>query len=84
MKYRLVYTERAVKDIKKLDQNARKRLGNILSRYRENSFEHSKKLVDPKIGSYRFRMGDIRVVFDIEYEEIVVLRVGHRRDIYRR
>ncbi|MDZ4853875.1 MAG: type II toxin-antitoxin system RelE/ParE family toxin [Nitrospirota bacterium] len=37
-----------------------------------------------ELGSYRFRIGDYRVVFDIEGDEIVVLRVGHRRDIYRR
>ncbi|TKB76764.1 MAG: hypothetical protein E8D45_05755 [Nitrospira sp.] len=29
-------------------------------------------------------MGDYRVVFDLVGEEIVVLRVGHRREIYKR
>jgi mRNA interferase RelE/StbE len=36
------------------------------------------------LGAYRFRIGDYRVVFDLEGDEIVILRVGHRRDIYRR
>jgi len=30
------------------------------------------------------RLGDYRVIFDIEGEDIVILRVGHRRDVYRR
>jgi mRNA interferase RelE/StbE len=41
-------------------------------------------LIDPKLGTYRFRIGDYRVIFDIEGKDIVVLRVGHRRDIYKK
>jgi len=35
------------------------------------------------LGSWRFRVGDYRVVFDIEGKKIIVLRVGHRREVYR-
>ncbi len=45
---------------------------------------HAEKLTQSDLGSYRFRIGDYRVVFDLEGEEIVVLRVGHRKDIYKR
>ena len=54
MRYRLVYTHRASKDIRRLEENVKQRIG------------------------------DYRVIFDIEDKEIVVLRVGHRRDIYRK
>ncbi|MFQ6032826.1 MAG: type II toxin-antitoxin system RelE/ParE family toxin [Candidatus Zixiibacteriota bacterium] len=30
------------------------------------------------------RIGDYRVIFDLEGNEIVVLRVGHRKNIYRK
>jgi len=30
----------------------------------------------------RFRIGNYRVIFDLEGDEIVVLRAGHRKDIY--
>ena len=30
------------------------------------------------------RIGDWRVVFDLEGEVVVVLRIGHRREIYAR
>jgi len=43
-----------------------------------------RNLTDDRLGSYRFRIGDYRVIFDIEGDEIVVLRVGHRKDIYKR
>ena len=38
------------------------------------------------VGRYRIRVGDYRIIYDIEDDElfILILRVGHRRDIYRR
>ena len=35
----------------------------------------SDKLVNPKTGSYR-------IVFDIDAENLIVLRIGHRKSIY--
>lgn len=84
MKYRLVYTRRAERDIKKLDLNTKKRIGKALLRYSEEPLKYAEKLSDPILGEYRFRVGDYRVIFDLEGNEIVVLRVGHRREIYKR
>ena len=84
MNFTLVYTNRAYKDIKRLDQKLKKRIGNALKRFENDPISHATKLTDPKLGSYRFRIGDYRVIFDIEGEDIVILRIGHRRDIYRK
>lgn len=83
MKYRLIYTERAVKDIKKLDPLSKQRLGNTLSRFKQDPLSHAKKLTDPQLGTYRFRVGDLRVIFDLHGADIIILRVGHRKNIYR-
>jgi mRNA interferase RelE/StbE len=83
LKYRLVYTSRAVKDIQRLDPRNQQRLGKTLLRYEEDPLGYAEKLVDSKLGTYRFRIGDYRVIFDMEGNDIVVLRVGHRREIYR-
>lgn len=40
------------------------------------------KLIDYKLGEYRFRIGNFRIIFDLAGKDIVVLRVGHRRDVY--
>ena len=84
MTYRLSYTRRAERDIKKLEPKTKDRIGKALLRYREDPFRFAEKLSDPILGEYRFRIGDYRVVFDIEGDEIIVLRVGHRREIYKR
>ena len=84
MSYSLVYTQRAVKDINRLDVNVKKRIGNTLLRFRDDPLQYAEPLTDPALGSYRFRIGDYRVIFDIEENEVVILRVGHRKEIYKR
>lgn len=83
MRYRFVYTHRAVKDIQKLEPSIKKRIGESLLRYEQEPLSYAKKLTDCKLGSYRFRIGDYRVIFDLEGDQIVVLRVGHRSRIYK-
>lgn len=84
MKYRLVYTHRAIRDIEALAPKTKERIGLQLVRFREDPLYHAEKLVHASLGSFRFRIDDYRVVFDLEGDELVVLRVGHRREIYRR
>ncbi len=83
MGYRLVFTARAVKDIESLEPSVKKRIGEKLKEYAEDPFSHARKLSDRRLGTFRFRIGDYRVIFDIDGDTIVVLRVGHRRKIYR-
>ncbi len=82
MRFRLVYTDRAAKDISKLAAQTRQRIDESLERYSEEPLRYARKMAGPTIGSYRFRIGDYRVIFDIEGESIIVLRVGHRREVY--
>ncbi len=48
-----------------------------------NPLEHAESLTQSKIGQYRFRIGDYRVIFDVEEEKIIILTLGHRREIYK-
>nr|VFJ57548.1 MAG: mRNA interferase RelE/StbE [Candidatus Kentron sp. FW] len=80
---KLVYTGRAAKDIRRLPPEVKQRLKITLERHRSDPLTHARKLRNPELGGYRFRMGDYRIVFDVEDDTIVILRVGHRRDVYR-
>ena len=84
MSYRLVYTRKAVRDIGKLEASLKKRIGTTLLRFKDNPLQYAEPLTDPELGGYRFRIGDYRVIFDMEGDDIVVLRVDHRKEIYRR
>ncbi len=83
MSFQLVYTQRAIKDIQKLDQKVKSRIGKNLLRFTVDPLEYAKALTNSSLGSYRFRIGDYRVIFDLVGEDIVILRVGHRKEIYR-
>lgn len=47
---------------------------------------HGKDLTANLYGAWRYRIGDYRLITEIQDEEIIVLivNVGHRRDIYDR
>lgn len=81
--YVLVYTKTASRDIQKLDMVAKKRIKKKIESYSLDPIVFAKKLVDSSIGGWRWRIGNYRIVFDIDGNNIVILRVGHRREIYR-
>ena len=81
--YKVLLTQRALKDLDGLEKQDRVRIIKKLKEYASKSLGDTRKLESPKIGTYRFRVGDFRVVFDIDGESLVVLRVGHRKTIYR-
>lgn len=72
-----------MKDISRLQPGVKERIGDALTRYSKDPLGYARRMVDPSLGSYRFRVGDYRVIFDLEGDEIIVLRVGHRKEIYR-
>jgi mRNA interferase RelE/StbE len=84
LSYKLVYTYRAIKDIGKLDKAVKQRIGATLVKYQNEPTKFARRLTASAMGSYRFRIGDYRVIFDLEGSDIVVLRIGHRRNIYKK
>jgi len=84
VKYKLIYTQRAERDLAKLDIKTKERIGKTLLRFQEEPLKYAEKLSNPILGSFRFRIGDYRIIVDIGESEIVILRVGHRKEIYRR
>lgn len=81
--YSILLTKRALKDLDKIDANSRIRIAERLKVLTADPFISSKKLTSSIIGTYRFRIGDFRVIFDLEDDKIIILRIGHRKDIYK-
>ncbi len=81
--YKVVFTQRALKDLENIDRVMQNRIATKLKEYAKEPLKYARKLIDPKIGTFRFRIGSYRVVFDLDDENIVILRIGHRRDIYK-
>lgn len=83
MVYKLIYTETAFKDVGKLDAVVKKRIKKKIEEYARSPFKPATKLTDFALGSYRWRVGNYRIVFDVDKEYIIILRIGHRREIYK-
>ncbi len=83
MPFRLLYTKSAVRDVKKLDPVAKKKIKKKIETYSQKPLSYAKKLIDPRIGTHRWRVGNYRVIFDMDGKNIVILRIGHRKEIYR-
>jgi hypothetical protein len=61
VKYTLIYTQRAERDIAGLDSKTKERIGKALLRYKEEPLKYAEKLSDPILGGYRFRIGGRQV-----------------------
>lgn len=79
--YEIIISEKAFKEISKLEKSIQKRIINGLERIRFRPEAYVKKLVgDPE---YRLRVGDYRIILDINKNNLLVLKVGHRKNIYK-
>ena len=82
--YNVVIPDRASKDLEKIDKKTQKIILLKIKEYSSNPFRYSTKLSDTMIGDYRFRIGKYRVIFDIDGENLLVLRIGLRKNIYNK
>ena len=82
----IIFSERARKDWNRLERSVQNQLRKKIAFYLQSGqpLQFAERLHDPSLGEYRFRIGDYRIVFDCESNSIFVLRVGHRKEIYKK
>ena len=85
--WRIEITRTATKQITKLDRAAQKSIQHFLRERltpAANPRQWGKPLHGEKQGLWRYRVGDYRLICDIQDEKItvLVLEVGHRKDVY--
>jgi mRNA interferase RelE/StbE len=75
----------AARALDKLTTDIRSQILQKLAFYarQQNPLSFAERLRKPAVGSWRFRIGDYRVIFDVAKDKIVILKIGHRNDIYR-
>ncbi|MGB5635448.1 MAG: type II toxin-antitoxin system RelE/ParE family toxin [Waterburya sp.] len=85
--WKIEWDSKALKEAKKLDRNARKKIVEYLEKRvlaSQDPYQLGKPLKGNKAGIWRYRVGDYRILCQIEDEVLIVLviAVGHRKDIY--
>ena len=83
--YRLLYHRKVVgEDIPKLDPPTRKRIKTAIeNKLSTRPEEFAKPLAYTKAALWSLRVGTWRVIFGLRGDEIWILKIGHRRDVYR-
>ena len=89
MTYHVVFSKDALKQLKKMDrQNAALILGWIRKNLEgcENPRILGKGLTSNRSGQWRYRIGDYRIIAEIQDQNIIilVLNISHRSDIYKK
>ncbi|MEF2825300.1 MAG: type II toxin-antitoxin system RelE/ParE family toxin [Peptococcaceae bacterium] len=87
MSYNVQYSKQAIKELKKLDRFTRQMIYSWIDKNLsdcEDPRQHGKALTANRKGQWRYRIGDYRLICDIQDDKLVILAltVGHRRDIY--
>jgi mRNA interferase RelE/StbE len=84
MAYLVVITKTASKDLRALPPTISQRILKKIYFYAATEYPllFAHPLKHSTIGQYRFRVGDYRVLVDVNDTTLILLRVGHSRDIY--
>ena len=82
MEYEIEFKPKAIKDLDSLPADIAKRVVEKASRLSQNLEGDVKRLTN-FTPEYRLRVGDYRVLFEVEGNRVVVYRVRHRREVYR-
>ncbi|MGT2950681.1 addiction module toxin RelE [Streptococcus cuniculi] len=85
--YHIEYSKKAQKQIKKLDKQIQRLLFAWIDKHlkgTDNPRTNDKGLTENHANEWRYRIGDYRLICDIQDDKMVVLALefGHRKDIY--
>ena len=84
--YRVRYSEQAAKQLRKLDNSTQKLILNWIGKNLEGCTDpraKGKGLTANRSGQWRYRVGDYRILAEIQEERIVILvfGIGHRKEL---
>ena len=82
MDYEVEFKPKALKDLDSMQQDSARRVIEKIERL-EHNLEGDVKRLTNFTPEYRLRVGDYRVLFEVEGNRIIVYRVRHRREVYR-
>lgn len=85
--WKIEYTQKSVEDFEKLEKIHQKRIKNKLDFYIAtwHPVSFAKKLTNPDIWEYRYRIWDYRIIFDVDenWKIIIIALIWKRWEIYK-
>ena len=86
MTYQIEFTKGAVKQLKKLPVEIRERIDLKIQELAVNPRPDGVKKLETELSLYRIRVGDYRVIYQIQDDVLLVtiVKAKHRKEIYRK
>ena len=84
MAYNIVYKDSVHRDLKKLSKAEAARILDQIEAELSKKAASYPLLKGQFAGLRRYRVGDYRVIYAILEDDVLILRIGHRRDVYKK
>ncbi len=84
--YEVVVPQSVVKQIARLPDQVRERVVTKLAELEESPRPSDCRKLETEESLYRLRVGDYRIIYTVDdtNKKVVISRVAHRREVYRR
>lgn len=83
MAYNIQYKRSVEKDLARLDKREARRILDKIEKELSAQPERYAPLKGEFAGLRKLRMGDYRIIYAIVGTDVLILRIGNRRDVYR-
>ena len=83
MNYKIAFKKSVARDLKKIDKEQVQKILKKIEDELPQKAEDFPTLKGKFSGLRKFRVGDFRVVFSIIGDTALVLRIGHRKEVYK-
>ena len=84
MAYRIVYKKSVAKDLSKLDKKEVRRILNKIEKELPQKAASFPVLKGKFAGLRKYRIGDDRIIYAIVESDVRMLRIGDRRNVYKK
>ena len=83
MKYKIAFKKSVSRDLKKIDREHVEKILLKIEQELSNKAGHYPELKGSFSGLRKCRIDDYRIIFTIIHETVLILRIKHRKDVYK-
>lgn len=84
MASKITYKSTVIKDLKRIDKQEARRVINKMEKALSENPDSGIALTGEFQGLFRYRVGDYRVIYSKSPGQVLVLRIAHRKEVYRK
>lgn len=86
MKYKIQFTKHAESQLTSLPKDEIKKISKRIDKLASDPFPPKCEKLEGEEGVYRVRQGDYRILYSVFDKKLIilVLKIGHRREVYRK